>query len=408
MERELDILFVNQHYGDDAPATGVLLKQLATSMSAMGVRVGVLTSAEETSEGGIVNFAEEGGVQLIRVRAASAGNKSTPRRLLHYASFFAMALWAGLRLPRPARVVAMSTPPLLALLLGRILGASHKAPVYYNVQDLYPDVAIAVGKVPHLLQRPVRVIAGRLETGLTGISTVGLQMQKVMRSRSRLPVVQISNWADAREVQPLAPTASFRHEWGLAGRFVVQYAGNLGLCHDVELIAEVVELLRNQPIDFLFVGTGAARPQLEQLLPRDCRVHFRPFEPRENLSRVLATADVGWVNLAKGMSRYLVPSKAFGILAAGRPVLAVSDLHDDLYRVVRDHKVGVWAQAGDATAVSRAILRLHHDTVGRRQMGLNARRFAEDTWNRDTAVDAWCRWLDLDAGSLRQADRKAA
>ena len=402
------VLFINQHYGDDAPATGVLLKQLAASLTRQGHRVQVLATGTQPEQS-LIQRSDEDGVDVTRVRAASIGNKATWRRLWHYTSYFCLALWAGLRMEQPQVVVSMSTPPLLAPLLGRILAGVHKASFYYNIQDLYPDVAIAAGKMPRLFKRPAFALARSLEAQAAGVSTVGMRMERIVRARSNATVTHLPNWVDAEEIRPVRPEASFRREWGLENCFVVQYAGNLGLCHDADLIAEVVEHLRNQPVHFLFVGDESMRLTLAQKVPEDCKVYYQPFRPRDELSQVLGTADVGWVNLARGMSRFLAPSKSYGVLAAGRPLLAVSDLHDDMYRLVRESRAGVWAPSGDAAAVARMILKLQQDVQGRREMGANGRRFIEQGWNRQLAVRHWEAWLGRDVEDMvAPAEKKAA
>ena len=407
-EKRLHILFVNQHYGQDAPATGVLLHQLAESLVLHGHHVEVLAAAQDSSGNWIRREETESGVMVTRVRAASIGNKSTLRRLWHYTTYFVLALWAGLRTERPGIVVSMSTPPLLAPLLGTFLARVHKAPFFYNIQDLYPDVAVAAGKIPLLLRRPAFALARSLEARAAGVSTVGTRMQRIVRARSSADVTHLPNWVDVREIRPMRPEESFRSEWGLEGRFVVQYAGNLGLCHDAPLVAEVVELLRNQPVDFLFVGDERMRQTLEDMVPRDCRVHYRPFQPRSEISRVLATADVGWVNLGRGMSRFLAPSKSYGILAAGRPLLAVSDLHDDMYQLVRESRAGVWAPSGDAAPVARLILKLQQDAQSRRDMAAHARRYTEQQWNRTLAVRHWEAWLGREREEVEPAEENRA
>jgi glycosyltransferase involved in cell wall biosynthesis len=184
----------------------------------------------------------------------------------------------------------------------------------------------------------------------------------------------------------------------LDDKFVVLYSGNLGVCHDVATLAEMIELMRNQPVEFIFVVNEVGRRNLEQRIGRNPHVHFKPFQPREALPAVLATADVGLITLGRGMSRFVVPCKTFGIMAAGRPLLAVSDLQDDLYRIVHDSKGGVWAPAGNAPAIARAILGLQQNASRRAGMGRAARQYVEREHSLEVALSAWLNWLSGDEG----------
>jgi colanic acid biosynthesis glycosyl transferase WcaI len=406
----MKLLFVNQHYGMETPATGTLLCQLAEGLAAKGHTVTVIAEArgphDGPPEGAAMAF--ENGVRVLRIRSLSIGQKSVLRRLAHYASYFVLASLAGLRVERPDALVALSTPPLLAPLLARMLALYHRVPYYYNIQDLYPDVAIGMHRLPLALHRPTRAIARSLERRAAGVSAVGERMARRVTRRAGRPVAHLANWADPDEITPLDDALSIRKAWGLEGRFVVQYAGNLGVCHDAENIAAVVEQLRDQPIDFVFVGAGTGRALVERHLYGKCRVHFFPFQPRARLSAVLNACDVGWVNLARGASTYVVPSKTHGIMAAGRPVLAVSDPGDDLYKLVKSSRGGLWVGAGDPAAIAQTILRLYQSPALRMQMGRRGRRHVETLWNRQAAVEAWERWLGAATPAGLKQEREAA
>ncbi len=386
------ILFLNQHYGPETPVTGVLLDQIARGLRARGHAVTVVAGAEPGQKP-LFSRAQEQGVEVIRVRAISVGDKRTHRRLLHYASYFLLALTAGLRCGPVDAVVCLSTPPLLAPLLARLIAAWRKVPWFYDIQDLYPDVAVAKGKIPPALAGATLRFARLQERSAAGVAAVGERVARRVEHRAGRPVVALPNWADPEEIVPLAPEQSLRALWKLEDRFVVLYAGNLGLCHDAETMAAVIDLLADQPMTFVFVGTGAGRATLESRLGRHADARFFDFQPRERLSRVLATADVGWVNLQRGMSRFLVPTKTHGIMAAARPLLAVSDAGDDLYRLVQRTRAGVWAPAGAPDQIARALLALSHDAAAGRAMGRRGRRYVNEEWNRARAVAAWERWI---------------
>lgn len=394
----MKILFINQHYGPDAPATGVLLWQLVESLATRGHTITVLADGC-LPEGGRARET----IRFIRVNALPIASKSTWRRLLHYGSYFGRALLLGLRSERPDTIVAMTTPPLLAPLLAWLLALAHRVPFSYNIQDLYPDVAIAAGRLPKILAPLALALARHVECRAASISTVGEAMARVVSQRTPRRIKVLRNWADAVEIRPGEPLNYFRRAWGLENDFVLQYAGNLGICHDAAFLADVIELLRDQPVHFLFVASGVGKTELQRRVGHNPKVHFQPLQPRSYLAQVLTVGNAHWVTLAKGMGRYLVPSKAYAVLAAARPALFVSDLGDDLHRLAKTSAGALWSAAGDVAAAARAILRLQQDCALRERLGKAGRRYVEEAWNRELAVREWENWLTF---SCAQEDKR--
>lgn len=381
----MKILFLNQHYGLRAPVTGVMLYHLAGRLAA---RHEVTVIAGRDGD----DAAEVGGVRVVRVNALNIGDKSTVRRVLHYASYFLLAAWRGWRLERPDLIVTFSTPPLLAPLLARLLSAAHNAPYHYHVQDLYPDVAAAAGRAPRLLAPLLQTLARRLEGDARGVAVLGERMRAHLRGRSPSEPEVIENFIDTAAVTPLDASRSLRGVWGLERRFVVLYAGNLGVCHDEGQLAGAIELLRDQDIDFVFVVDDAAAERMRRLVGRNPRVQFRPYQPPDKLAAMLATADVGLVSLRRGMSRFVLPCKTYGIMASGRAFVAASDPGDDLYALAQAG-CGLWAPAGDAAALARAVLRLRNHPPLAKQLGREGRAHAEARYSLDAAVRRWEAWL---------------
>lgn len=382
----MKILFLNQHYGPAAPATGVLLYQLARRLAA-GHEVTVVAGRD-----GGADEPDAAGVRVVRVSALGIGDKSTVRRVLHYASYFVLAAWRGWRLGRPDVIVTFSTPPLLAPLLARLLSAVHNAPYLYHVQDLYPDVADAAGRAPRKLSPLFAAIARRLEGDARSVAVLGERMRRHLRGRSPCEPRVVENFADTAAIKPLEAARSLRGVWGLEQRFVVMYAGNLGVCHDEAQIAGAVELLRDQDVDFVFVVAAAAAERMRELVGRNPRVQFRPYQPPDKLAPLLATADVGLVSVRRGMSRYVMPSKTYGIMAAGRPFIAASDPGDDLYALAQAG-CGLWVPAGDAASLARAILRLRQNPQLANQLAKEGRAHAEARYSVEAAVRRWETWL---------------
>jgi glycosyltransferase involved in cell wall biosynthesis len=204
----------------------------------------------------------------------------------------------------------------------------------------------------------------------------------------------IPNWADEHAIQPIAATSSrARQAWGLkTSDFVIGYSGNLGQAHEVETLASAARLLGHRTdLRFLFIGGGRQHQRLQSLI----REHnlknfiFLPHQPREELSDTLAAADVHWLSLRPELEGLIVPSKLYGILAAGRPVLAVCDERGEAAKVVQEHKCGFVVQPGDGASLARAIEMLAEDSELRQKMGDRSRAASEQNYSKHGSLTSW-------------------
>lgn len=381
------LLFINQHYGLECPATGVLLKQLAVALAQRGYQVCVIAGSDGLAGG------EDEGVEVVRVASSGIGNKTPWNRAWHYLSYSLLALFTALRRSAPDAVVVMSTPPMLAPALARLVAWYHGVPYYYNVQDLYPDVALAAGKIPAWLGGPSRALAAFLEQGARGISTVSPGIAKQLKTRFPGKITILPNWTDTAAITPLAGSP-YRSAWGLEKSYVVLYSGNLGVGHGVEQLAAVVDLLRDQPVEFVFAVPESARRKLTGRLGKRPRLHIYPLQPRAALPALLGAADVCLVSLDRKMGRYMFPCKAYSVMSAGRALVAVSDAGDDLARLIEESGAGVWVPGGNTAALARAILALGREPDRRAAMGRRGRAFVLARHGIDTAATAWENWLE--------------
>jgi glycosyltransferase involved in cell wall biosynthesis len=226
-----------------------------------------------------------------------------------------------------------------------------------------------------------------------------LMDQGVPRAR----IAAIPNWADGELIRPLAPEDNpLRAAWGLRERFVIGYSGNLGCAHAVEPIVELMTLLEHEPgLLFLFIGAGSGYRRLRAAIAarRLENVVFRPYQDRAQLPLSLAAPDLHLVTLRPEWEGLVMPSKLYGALAAGRPVVFIGDPEGDVARVVRGG-LGLVARPEGMPALAAAIRALQRDPAGLAQMGAAARR-AYDACPRETSLDAW-------TGCLRAAARPAA
>lgn len=392
----MKVVFVNRFFHPDISATAQMLGDLAFDLAARGDDVTVIASRQlyQDPRARLSSLEDVAGVKVVRVRTTSFGRASLPGRVLDYATFYLSTFIALWRTARPGvTVVAKTDPPLVSVPAAaacRLRGAR----LVNWLQDLFPEVAGAAGaRVPMF-----RVLAWLRDRSLARAAcnvAVGEQMAARLRARG-VPsgrIAVIPNWADGNAIQPLEHAANrLRRDWGLGEAFVAAYSGNMGRVHEFETILGAARRLRGEAgVRFVLIGDGRWRAWIEDEVRRERleSVLLKPYQPRENLALSLGLADVHLVSLQPAMEGLVVPSKVYGIAAAGRPLVYIGDPGGEIGELVARHAIGVAVRAGDAEALARALLELRADAGRRRAMGARARALFEAEYDKPIALAKW-------------------
>lgn len=394
------IIFVNRYFFPDHSATSQMLTDLAFALAASGeFEIHVLTSRQryDDATAGLAALAVERKVVIHRVWTSTFGRRNLVGRAFDYFTFYASAAIQLLILANPgAVVVAKTDPPLISVVVA--LAAKLKSAVLVNwIQDLFPEVAAALG---------IRLAKGRIYTVLQRLRNYSLKaadtnvvIGELMKQRlekegiapARIRIIH--NWADGEQIKPIAPALNaLRKEWGLEGKFVVGYSGNFGRGHDFTTILDVAASLKDrEDIRFLLIGGGAHRDWVEgETASRGLQnILFKPYQPRERLAESLSAADVHLVSLKPELEGLIVPSKFYGIAAAGRPVLFIGAPDGELARLVNVTKCGMQIDQGDAKSLRTAILRLSVDREMLTAIGDAGRKGFDESFSLENAVAAW-------------------
>jgi len=394
----MKLIFVNRYYAPDHSATSQLLTDLATALTAE-FQVHVVTSRQRYDDpaASLPRYELDHLVSIDRVYATAFGRASLPGRALDYLSF---CVSAALRLYRLARrgdvIIAKTDPPLISVPAGWVarLRGAH---LVNWLQDVFPEIAaelglpIGRGIVGRALHRIRNTSLHHAATNVALGSRMADRVAAAGVPRERIRV--IANWADGMSLRPtVAAENPLRVEWGLVNKFVVGYSGNFGRVHDFQTMIDAAEALRTQSeIVFLLIGAGAQLPQLE-IAARDRRLTnlvFKPYQPRSRLSQSLGVADVHVVSLRTEFEGLVVPSKFYGIAAAGRPTIFIGDENGEIGAIVRETASGLCVAPGDAKGLADAIEALRVDPTAREGMGRNARRAFELRFDKSIAMAAW-------------------
>jgi len=393
------VVFVNRYYAPDESATSQLLTDLAEALVSSGIQVEVLCSRQLYGDAGAGLPPAEllRGVRVRRLVTTRFGRDSLLGRALDYASFY---LCAGVslltRLQRGDVLVVKTDPPLLSL-VGWLAARCRGARLVNWLQDLYPEVAsrLALSPVPRPIEALLRIARDRsLATARVNV-VLGTSMREYLIGRG-VAAARISiseNWADEGRLRPLAAARSeLRRRLGLGDCFVAAYSGNLGRAHDSTTILEAACTLEGDAgIVFLMIGGGAGMRSLEMQARARGLTNFRfaPHQAREALSDSLAAGDVHLVSLRPELEGLIVPSKLYGILAAGRPVVFIGDPGGELAGLIAATGVGVSVRSGDSAALCRALRALRDDQAARMRMGTRAREIFEKRYTLAAAVARW-------------------
>ncbi|MBK9180850.1 MAG: glycosyltransferase family 4 protein [Acidimicrobiales bacterium] len=417
----MKIAVVCPHFAPDVAPTGEVMTRIVAELVARGHHVDLVTAlpwylhhrVEPGWEGRLVRSERTPWGRVRRVHPFPTDKTDIPRRALAFAGFTAVAAAVGCTGPRADAVLAMS-PPLTLGAAGWLMGLARRAPLVFNIQDVFPDVAVELG----VLHSPRVIAAARaLERwcyaradAVTVLSddlrdNVAAKVRPSLRAKVRV----IPNFVDTDWIRPSPPDNGYRREYGLEGRTVVLYAGNVGFSQSLDLVLRAAAELRHDRPDVAFVvnGGGAALEGLRRAVAEQHldNVVFAPLQPKERLPEVLAAGDLHLVPLRRGLARSSVPSKTYSILAAGRPLLASVDPGTEVARLVDRSGAGLAVPPDDPVAFTAALRRLLADPAGLAAMGSAGRRFVEG-WASPAAVAQAYEALFEELAAGRRARRR--
>jgi colanic acid biosynthesis glycosyl transferase WcaI len=333
----------------------------------------------------------QNGVTVERVGSTAYPRHKMKRRVANYLSYLALAVPRAISL-RSDVVLAMTDPPIAGI-AGAFVTKITGRPFVYNIQDLYPEMAVGgdIVRAGKWIERWEKLHRWALRQAARVI-VLGDDMRNRVLAKGIAPerVAIVRSGATAPPAMPEKCDPVIK-ELRCGFPFVAVHAGNLGFYGAWNALIEAAKLLRNENSGIVFVGDGANRPSIESSASGLPNVRFLPFRPVEQIPHVMMAGDVHIVTVKRGLEGVVVPSKLYSILAAGRPVLVVAPPECDAARIVTEAGCGVAADPDDPAAVAQAIRTLRDDPTRLAEMGIRAREAASkyarvDELNRFTAI----------------------
>lgn len=386
----MKIILVNQTFYPDLASTAQHSFDLCRYLTKQGHQVSVVTSRSLYGEAGARLSARErvDGIEIYRVGMSFFGKKSIALRLIDFALFYILALFRTLTLPKSDVIIALTTPPFIAT-VGYLRKLIRGTKFVYWVMDLYPDTPIACGMMrsDSLLARLLGTINNFTLRRADCNVLLGRCMENLVMAKGataqRCAVIPVWNVAEEGVIKS-PEHSSYRQEWGLEGKFVVMYSGNLGIGHDAKTLYLAAEELRNHPtIRFVFVGGGKRAEELRAYV-QDKKLEnvlIKPYQPRARLADLLSLGNVHMISLLERATGVMLPSKVYGIMGAGRPAIFVGSPRSEVAMVLTENNCGWVVKNDDVVGLAKLIESLPDDPnlelMGRRGQAANERLYKD-------------------------------
>jgi glycosyltransferase involved in cell wall biosynthesis len=383
--RQIRLSIITQFYPPDYAATGQLIEELAVQLGRLGLSVQVFTGqpgyAFHDESAPKIEHLE--GVTVRRSRSTRLWSKRIRGKALNGVLFCLRSMLHLLRNRSRGDVLLLTTAPPFLPILGYFAHKLFGIPYVCLLYDLYPDVAVELNVVSkqHWLVKLWDAVNCQIWKNAQQVIVLSSSMKdrivaKCPEINNRVAVIH--NWADQNWIVPIAKQQNnFAQEFNLVDKFTVLYSGNMGRCHDMETILEVVKLLQSEPIQFVFIGNGAKRKlfraEADRLGLVNCQ--FLPYQDKENLPYSLTACDLSLVSVSPGMEGLVAPSKLYAALAVGRPVGVICEQHSYLRDIVAEGECGEAFNNGDAVGLAAFIRRLAADGRLVKQMGQAGRHY---------------------------------
>jgi colanic acid biosynthesis glycosyl transferase WcaI len=386
------LLVFNQYYWPGIEATARLLADLCEGLAEdydVTVVTGLLRDIDAPP-----GVTSHHGVEVVRVRSSAFDRRRLFLRGLNYLTYLIQSVRTGLVQEPPDVVLCMTDPPVIANVASYV-ARRFGVPLVVVSQDVFPEVAVELRRLESpllikLLGAAVRAYLKRADRVVAIGETMAKRLEQKGARSDRLRV--IPNWVNADELVPMPRDNEWAREHGLVDKFVVMHSGNVGHAQNLDALVRSATFLRDlDNLVILIIGSGARHHEIVRLARTlDAEsVRFMPYQPRARLAAVLSTGDIHFVGLAPGLAGYVVPSRLYGILSVGRPVIASADGESETSALVRSVGCGVVVPPSRPELLTACIRQAHAGELDLAKMGLRSRSYALAEATRQVAHDRY-------------------
>ena len=383
------LLVLNQYYRPGVEATANLLAELCESLVVdydVTVVTGRVRGRDDLASDEVLN-----GVRVLRSRSTAYDRAQIHLRAANYATYLADTLFRTLTIQKPDIVLTLTDPPMIGD-VGLVVARRFRVPLVVVSEDVFPEVAIELRRLENplligLLRVLVNAYLRRADRIVAIGETMRLRLEEKGAPASRIRVIE--NWVDTERITPQPKVNEWSRANDLDDKFVVMHSGNVGHAQDVETLIRAASFLRDLPdLRVVVIGAGALHASTLALAKRlqVDNVTFLPYQEREVLSESLSTADIHYLGLTRGLSGFVVPSRTYGILSAGRPLLVSADETCETARIVQLAGCGIVVPPARPDLVAGAIRGAVEGSFDLVTMGSSGREYVVEEADRGVAI----------------------
>jgi glycosyltransferase involved in cell wall biosynthesis len=403
------LLVYAHYYHPDVASTGQILKELCEGMfdefditviCAVPSYSGKVADEYKTDKYYHENI---NGVKVVRVRVPAFTKDNKKSRIKNLISYFFRAVGATLKSEKQDYIFTISQPPILGGVLG-VIGKWFKGgKLIYNIQDFNPEQTMAVGYSKNKTILNVAMAVDKFSCRRADkVIVVGRDMQETLRNRfnnKNVPCnVFINNWINEKEIYPLPDdnekVTAFKKRYELDNKTVIMYSGNIGLYYDLENLIEVIGRFKDRnDVVFAFVGDGTKKKDIEAYANEHelKNVQFIPYQDKEDLIYSLNAGDVHWVVNAKGIKGVSVPSKLYGVMAAGKTVFGVLEEGSEARLIIEDCNCGVCIEPGKYDLIYQELKNVIGNIDEYKRLGIQGKEYVDKYIKKDVAIEKYIR-----------------
>jgi len=399
----MNILLLNRSFWPDIEATGEFLTELCLGLKeshSITVIAGRSYFIKEKRFRGINFYRREklDDIDILRVRHTVFWKGNLAGRLINWLTYSVYSSLLLLFVKKPDVIIVCTDPPFLGIIV-MVIGRLRGVPFIYNCQDIYPDVALVLGKLREgMLSKTFDFFNKKALYSARFVVPIGKSMKDRLVAK-KVPegkIKIIPYWIDISKIKPLPKNENpFLKELKLENKFIIMYTGNIGLSQDFIPILNALEKVKEE-VCLFFLGHGVKKDFLKdkaRLMGLE-NVFFIPHQPREKLPIFLSMADLHLIPLIKGMSGAIVPSKMYTIIAAGKPYLAITDPDSEPAVLAKEYNCGLWAAPADEAAITDRIVWAVRHPKELQEMGSNCRKLAETKFDKNIIIKEWFNLLE--------------
>ena len=406
LDKKKKITFVINYFYPDVASTGQLMTDLCRELqhdfeiTVIAGQPGYAGEKAENKKIVEVDYLET--MKVIRLKLPNVNKTSKISRIKYMLSYFFLALWTLLKEKNTTIIYSISQPPILGGLIGTIgkflKGSKH----IYNIQDFNPEQAAAVHYTGSVLVYNIALALDKLTCNYANkVIVVGNDMIETLKGRFKGKKIPnhavINNWTSEDDIIPLPKNTpeilKFKEHYGLKDKFIIMYSGNIGLFYDLENIIHVSKEFReNDDIVFVYIGEGVVKGLMQQYVKDHHlqNVRFLPYQPKDFIKYSLNVADIHFVVNQRGIKGVSVPSKIYGVMAAGKPILGVLEKGSEAERLIANSESGIVVEPKDYEGIIHAINCFYNmDKESLHTMGYNGRTYLEDNLKKEKSINKY-------------------